>query len=482
MNMKRIPLIALLLASFVLNTLWADEPERVMKAITAGDIFEIVKVLSSPDMEGRLAGTEGYNRAAKWAASQFEDWGLKPVYKTGFLQPFSVAYNETRNVDFSLLLPPKKAGDDDGTVHLTLFEDYGFTLYSGFGDVETEVIFVGFGISEPDLGWDDYAGVDVRGKIVAFIPGFPNLADQDFSKYRVRQPKMDTADRMGARGIIQLSSAVVSGLGRYMERLPNVMVGEKVADLLFHPKGYDFQTVRKLLGDGHPLTFETGVMARLKVEGQHHPNSETYNVVGMIEGSDPALKEEYILFGGHLDHLGPWPALLPGANDNASGSAVVMALARAFSKLSRPPKRSIVFALFSGEEIGLLGSGYMAAHLPGHPSKPILYSNHDVNGVGAQLHISGGLTFPKLYRHIEAVNAQNAIQPDLTAGEISMSGGNSDYASFTAKGIPAYNTAVRGGSGPGAHSPESTIYTITPKIMEDMVRLYFLATYRYANE
>lgn len=201
-------------------------------------------------------------------------------------------------------------------------------------------------------------GISVIKKI---LHGTPQVEGKDFSKYIERHPKLWIAKKKGAAGLLLLQGAVVSGNGDYVEGLPMAMVGEKVWQGLFASRGYNFENVRALCQDGHHLSFSTGVKARLKSRGVPHDSAETFNVVGMIEGRDPVLKQEYIIFGGHLDGIGPWPVLHPGANDNASGSAVVMALAQAFSRLKTPPKRTLVFALFSGEELGLLGSKHMAA-------------------------------------------------------------------------------------------------------------------------
>jgi len=459
----------------------AQEIEKIVNSITAGEIFEIEKILASPEMEGRLAGTEGYNRSARWAAGKFQEWRLKPVYGSDFLQPFTVAYNEMRETSLSLILPVKDSDGKAEVQQLKIYKDFCPTLYSGFAETEAEVVFAGFGITAPELGWDDYSGLDVTGKIVAIMGGVPQVAGKDFAKYSPRQARLVNAQKHRAAGMMLVGRAVVSGNGKYIEGLPMAMVGADVARSLFSLKGYDVQTVESMLRNGQPVSFATGVKARLKSMGRHHGNAVTYNVVGMLEGSDPALKKEYIVFGGHLDHLGPWPVLHPGANDNASGSAVVMGLARAFSQLKVRPKRSVVFALFGAEELGLLGSRHMAANLPADLSKAILMSNHDINGSGNAINVAGGKTYPELYALIEKVNATYKIGATVSAGEISPIDGNSDYAPFLEKGIPAYNTGVRGGSGAGIHTAEDSIYIITPKIMEDIVRLYFAAGYLYAD-
>ena len=481
MKFKRF-VLSLVVLLLILLPVCADEPEGIMKSIKAGDIFEFNKILASPAMQGRLSGTDGYNKAAKWAAAKFKRWGLKPVYGKDFLQPFEVSYNEMRETHFSVVLPAKDKADKPQVLTMEIYKDFCPTLYSGFGQVEADVVFVGFGLTAPELGWDDYRGIDVKGKIVATLHGTPQIKGKDFSKYVERQAKLDSAVKHEAAGLILINRAVVSGSGNYTEGLPMIMVGDKVANLLFKLKGYDIQSVKALLRDGHPLSFETGVKAMIQTIGAHYDKALTFNVVGMFEGSDPELRQEYIIFGGHLDHLGPWPVVHPGASDNASGSAVVMGLAHAFSRLKKRPKRSIVFALFAAEETGLRGSKHMASNLPEFPSKPILMSNHDMNGVGTSLYIAGGKTYPELYEIMLKVNAKYEINPNISGGIISHVGGNSDYAPFLEKGIPAYSTWVRGGQRYGVHTKEDSIYVITPKIMEDIVCLYFMAGYQFANK
>ncbi|NIM58317.1 MAG: M20/M25/M40 family metallo-hydrolase [Candidatus Aminicenantes bacterium] len=466
----------------ILLPVLADEPENVMKSINAGDIFELNKILASPDMKGRLSGTDGYDKAAKWTAAKFKRWRLKPVYGKDFLQPFEVGYNEMRETHFSVILPPKDKEEKPQVLAMEIYKDFCPTLYGGFGQVEADVVFVGFGLTAPELGWDDYRDIDVKGKIVATLHGTPQIEGKDFSKYVERQPKLDSAVKHEAAGLILINRAVVSGSGNYMEGLPMVMVGDKVANLLFKPKGYDIQSVKALLRDGNPLSFETGVKAMIHTIGAHHDKALTFNVVGMLEGSDPELRNEYIIFGGHLDSMGPWPVVHPGASDNASGSAVVMGLAHAFSRLKKRPKRSIVFALFAAEETGLRGSKHMASNLPEFPSKPILMSNHDMNGVGTSVYVAGGKTYPELYEIILKVNAKYKINENISGGTISHIGGNSDYVPFMEKKIPALSTWVRGGQRYGIHTKEDSIYVITPKIMEDIVRLYFVAGYQFANK
>lgn len=474
-------LLHLVILFLVLQPIQADEVENIMKSIEAADIFELNEYLSSPEMKGRLAGTEEYIKAANWVKTKFKEWGLEPVYGD-FLQPFEVSYNETYESAFSLILPAREKEGKPEILEMEIYRDYCPTLYSGFGETEAEVVFSGFGISAPELDWDDYGDIDVRGKIVAILDGIPQVENKDFSKYYPRPYKLKNAKAHKAAGLIILSRAVISGYGTYQEGLPMVMVGDKVAEALFKHKGYDVQSIKALLRDGNSLSFSSGVKARIKVTGLHHPKAATYNVVGLIQGSDLDLKEEYIIFGGHLDGIGPWPRFHPGASDNASGSAVVMKLAHAFSQLKKRPKRSIVFALFGGEERGLLGSRYIVDNPPEFPSRAIFMLNHDMNGVGSGLRIAGGSTYPELYEYLKEVNEKYSINNNISAGEIRQRFGNSDYAPFLEKGIPAYSTWVTGGGRYGVHTEGDSIYVITPKIMEDIVRLYFVAGYLFADK
>jgi hypothetical protein len=483
MKSKCFFLLIVILFLFI-HPLSSDDVEDVLSGIKGGHIFEIIDVLTSPEMGGRLSGTEGYDRAAQFVASKYKEWGLEFVYGDSFLQPFGMAYNEMRETHFSLILPadPKINKGKPVIKEMTIYKDFCPTLYSGFGHVEADVVFVGFGLTAPELDWDDYEGVDVDGKIVATLRGTPKIQGKDFSAYTERTVKLLNAKKHGAAGMILINRAVVSGSGVYVENLPMVMVGDEVANSLFERKGYDVQGLKNSLENGYSFSFPTGIRAKIHAIGAHHPKATTYNVVGKIEGSDPVLKEEYLIFGAHLDHLGPWPIIHPGASDNASGSTIVMELAYAFSRLKIKTKRSLIFALFGAEELGLLGSKHMAAHLPDFPSKPILMVNIDVAGAGTGIRVSGGSTYPELYSLIEKVNEKYNINPNISAGEIFPVGGNSDYAPFLAKGIPAYTSSTSGGQRFGIHTAADSIYIVTPKVMEDMAKLYFLASYIYANK
>ena len=135
-------LVILLLA---LQPIEADELEDIMLSIKAADIFDINEYLSSPEMQGRLVGAEGYNKAGKWVGAKFEEWGLAPVYDDEFFQPFELSYNETHDAAFSITLPDGEGEGESKTLELAMYEEFCPTLYSGFGEVESEVVFAGFG-------------------------------------------------------------------------------------------------------------------------------------------------------------------------------------------------------------------------------------------------------------------------------------------------------------------------------------------------
>jgi len=282
-----------------IHPLPADELEDVMAAIKGGHIFEVINVLTSPEMGGRLSGTEGYDRAAKYVASKYEEWGLEPVYGDSFLQPFGMAYNEMRETHFSLTFPPNPKVNEGKSVvkEMTIYKDFCSTLYSGFGHVEAEVIFVGFGLTAPELEWDDYKGVDVNGKIVATLRGTPRIQEKDFSSYAERTVKLLNAKKHGAAGMILINRAVVSGSGIYVENLPMVMVGNEVANLLFKSKGYEIQSLRASLEDGHHLSFSTGFPCQNQCErrsssqGKHIQRwRENWGFRSCVEGRVPDIR------------------------------------------------------------------------------------------------------------------------------------------------------------------------------------------------
>ena len=229
-----------------------------------------------------------------------------------------------------------------------------------------------------------------------------------------------------------------------------------------------------------PISFPLAARIRLAVASRHFPQAVGYNVVGFIEGSDPKLRRECVVIGGHFDHTGAHMGLLfPGADDNASGSATCMEAGKAFAAAPRKPRRSIVIALFGGEEQGLQGSTWFVDHVPGPFDRIVGMFNFDMTGEGDGLWGAVAAEPDGFRKAIEEADKSVRIVRGL--GIIRGVGvRGSDHAPFFLKGITA---ATLGSNGPhlAYHQTGDTIYRINPDIMADAAKLAFLAAYAWAD-
>lgn len=479
--MKKTAVFCLLIIVFTSFVISADDAERCMNSIDACGLFRTVKYLASPELQGRLSGHEGFNKAAAWAVDKFKEWGIVPVYDD-YYRRFNVDYNDIGENYISLLFPGKD--NMEMMKPLKLMEDYVPELYTGFGEAKAPVVFAGYGITAPQLGWDDYGSLDVKGKIVLVLAGFPPLPGKDFRGFwEDGRHKSVNAKSRGALALIRISFSSIGGVigDRYVEGLPMIRITENAASVFFVKSGMTLKSVKEKIDKGQNITFDTGVSAKLKVDGVHHPVAETYDVVGMIEGSDPKLKNEYILIGAHLDHVGCTPVLFPGADDNASGVAVVMDIAHTFSILKEKPKRSVAFILFAAEERG--GGDAKSSILndmPKYPSDLIWMVNFDMVGVGDTNMVAGADEDPVLFNLMEKVMKEYSIPGRMQAVKNEGFMTRSDHTAFQRRHIPSYGNWTNGEDN-GYHTDRDTIYKITPQIMEDLAKAYFMTVYRYLN-
>jgi hypothetical protein len=473
--------ILIIIFALCFSASYAKDLDESVASISIDGIMKTLEFLTSEECEGRLTGSVGYTKAALWAADEFKKIGALPVYEN-YLQSFGIAYNETGDSSFSIIIPPVKEGDKPETRTFEISKEYMPDLAGGFGEVEAEIVFTGYGTTAPELGWDDYEGIDAKGKIVAAFWGTPDIKGKDFSPYRNNIQRSENAYNHGAVGFILIMGKVMGFCSpNYIENFPQVVTDKTFTDLLFQAKGVDKNTIKALITNGNKVSFATGLKAHIKCNGIHHANATGYNVVAMIPGSDPKLKNEYILFGGHLDHMGKWPFLHPGANDNASGCAIILEIARAFAALDKKPARSVMFVLFGGEEEILNGSKFMVSNLPPEPMKIIYMINIDMNGIGSEMWISGAKTYPDLFPYIEKAKKDYNIMCTINSSASLKGSEISDFAPFLRLGIPTWANWTTGGKGGGYHDANDTIYSITPKIMQDVAKLYFSAVYEYLD-
>jgi Zn-dependent M28 family amino/carboxypeptidase len=344
-----------------------------------------VEFLADDLLEGRATGTRGYDIAAHYVASRFDALGLKPGGKDGWYQdvPFVTATPD----------PARRSGVTINGVRFANNEHViiGPTVVADAIDQTAPAVFVGYGLEDKTLGLDDYAGLDVKGKIVVYLWGTPEGLPSEIAA-TLNDKKSELAVSKGAVGAISIAGPALlkifpwdkivanSGLARMRWIHPDGRVEDPAAALRL--SALIDQTAAEQLFKGSPLDGKIGGLLddkKARPKGFALPNSvrverfgtisktRSANVLGLLEGSDPALKNEVVMLSAHLDHLGIMPGgsgdrIANGAMDNAAGVATMLEAARAFAQGGKRPKRSILFVALTGEEKGLFGSEYLAKY------------------------------------------------------------------------------------------------------------------------
>jgi hypothetical protein len=462
----------------------------VMHSISSHTLFDYVKELTSEKYGGRLTGTPGYNASAEWVISLFKKWGVAPsgdkgTYLQAYPNPYTLVF---KGGELTLNMPVK-----GGIIKKSYkYEDEfipGGT--SGSGEVTAEVVFVGYGITAPELGYDDYKGVDVKGKIVLMdreVPVSPEPDVEVFKKWRpysFHQYKLENAAAKGAKGMIYNYGPIGNPNNSYREGFIYSHAGDAVVSDVFAgtEKTYK-ETVDKIRKELKPQSFATGKVFTIKNVTEHHPEGIGYNVIGILPGSDPKLKEEVIIIGGHLDHLGRCWELMPGANDNASAVAVLLGVAEAMSKCPVKPRRTIMFLAFGGEEQGVIGSEYYCEH-PAFPlHKTIGLVNMDGVGSGDRISASAGKNYPVFWEFIEKNNQKYTHRQLSTNYWANLARPRLDAARFMWKSVPTLSFSTQGFYSPlpTYHTTRDNLSLITPEILEDMAQLLFMAVLDMANQ
>ena len=455
------------------------------RSILPMDAYDICKKISSREFAGRLTGDEGYTGAARWAASRFKEWGLGPAgAEKEYLQAFQSPYTIVDSAEMTLLLHAEgaAAGAAFRELKLKAGDDFMPLLFAASGDTTAGLVFAGWGISAPGLGYDDYEGLDPARKFVLCFRGTPDRDNSAFEEYDQHRTRMNTAKAKGAIGLIYIYDRCnAHPNGDWIDAFMPAMIGERSADSIFAQMHLTCARIREdLARSKRPASFALGSRVHYRVRSRHFSEGVGYNVAGYIEGSDPKLKNECIVIGAHLDHCGSHMGMIfTGADDNASGSSVVMAIAHAYSACAAKPKRSIVFALFGGEEEGLVGSIYYAAHMPGWFTRVDGMFNFDMVGEGEGAGCGYTPEPPELLAALK--DADSYVKTLRDTWEIKHVGvRSSDFAPFFQKGAPCVACSSNGPH-VAYHETGDTIYRINPDILADIARLGFLASYEWAN-
>lgn len=293
---------------------------------------------------------------------------------------------------------------------------------------------------------------------------------------------MKTAHTRGALGIVYIYPQAISNPnGDWIEGFTPVVISEKIADKILANRGVPSETLRKDLEKyRRPISFATGTRMRIAVKSRHVPVGTGYNVAGWLEGADPSLRGEYVVVGAHADHCGTHAGIrFPGANDNASGTAAVMEIARLFTHDPNRPARSVAFVLFGGEEAGLKGSEYFVSRLSDYPGKAAAMINFDMVGAGDGMNCGYSGAVPALETIVREADAQVGTLRSVRAIR-GLGVRGSDYAPFFARGIPCVSFAS---NGPHLeyHMAGDTIYRINPDILADAARLGWATARRLAS-
>lgn len=465
--------LSLILALQLAVVAWAAPPrpaEVANPAITAAEITAHVRYLASPELEGRGSGTPGNDKAADYLAARFRAVGLRPAGEKGsYFQRFPVFTGVTLGERNLLTLQT-----GEGSLRLKVRQDFMPPGFAKNAQVEAPLVFAGYGISQPELGYDDYAGVDVRGKIAIVLRYTPDGDDSGkFGPYAQLTYKALTAREKGAAGLLLVTgpaSAEPENLGRLSAGasatdcgIPVLFVKREHIERLLAEERTGLAELQTAMAHGQPRSFALS-KARAKMRADvRRQIASTRNVLGLLEGSDPARKHEVVVVGAHYDHLGLGgehslaegtdPQVHPGADDNASGTAGVLELAQYFAARRPRPSRTLLFVGFSGEEIGLLGSNYWTKNPTVPLERVVAMVNMDMIGRmrNDTVSVIGAGSSPAWKELLEGVNRSHRLT--LRTGGASGFGG-SDQQSFYARQIPVlfFFTGVH----PDYHRPTDT--------------------------
>ncbi|HCY76802.1 MAG TPA: hypothetical protein DHV28_12850 [Ignavibacteriales bacterium] len=455
-----------------------------LSEINKEDLIKNVGILSSPDFDGRLPGSEGYNKAAQFVANKFAELGLKPAGDEKYFQYLNVEYNKIESPAIF-----KTIVDGDITNYV-LGNDFVLRGFTGSNKFTLPVVFCGYGLSRPYLNYDDYAGVNVKNKIVMVFKQNPTwkINDKDWGTNYPREKSL-VAKKYGAKGILFVSlsneekpqpliGSVMHGEGEQPVDFPQLQISHEAANILLSRTGLKINELQTKIDEKKkPLSINLLTKAVVEVNAKYEKNARTMNVVGLIEGSDPKLKNEYVVIGAHLDHVGSQAGLLfPGANDNASGSAGVLEIAKAFVKNGIKPNRTLLFVLFASEEQGLYGAKHFVDNWKKGYNKIYAMLNMDCIGYGDSIQVGNGKSAPNLWdfaKQIDQTNFKSMVSR-------TWSGGGADATPFHEKGIPSLYF-VTTNSYDHLHLPSDKVETLNPDLYEKLVKLAYLTALEIAN-
>jgi aminopeptidase YwaD len=476
-NLRNFVLLLLIITGAACNTINIDIPE-----ITADELREHVEYLASEDLQGRLPGTPGDLASAEYIRDMMLMWGLDPLCDNG-LQKFDIVASVVPGESCSLSI--------DGLDYVNGKDFHPFSI-SENGNLEAEVIFGGYGFSieTENLKWNDYQDLDVLDKWVMILRADPEVdnAMSNFASFSGDRDKAMLAKDKGAGGVLLVSGEKFDqkdefeGLkkGEFSVGIPVLRISRTLADKILADSEKTIAELELTLNENRkPGSFTTGKT----VNGNSELSQElvnTQNVIMQLPGTDPVLKNQYVIIGGHYDHLGTGGpgsssravdtiAVHYGADDNASGIASMLEMAEKAASLNNN-KRTLIFTAFAAEEMGLLGSKHLVENLPFEADSVNAMINLDMVGrlkENKLLQIGGVGTSPILKDLIYK-------QTDTTFFDLSLSNegyGPSDHSSFYGLDIPVLFIST--GAHLDYHTPFDTPERINYEGMEAITTLVY---------
>jgi Zn-dependent M28 family amino/carboxypeptidase len=441
-------------------------PKAALDSISANRMLQNIKTLSSDEFEGRGPGSRGEERTVDFLTKQFKDIGLEPGNPDGtYIQKVpmvGITPDPNMKLELSAKVPPPQFQRDYVAWTKRVVDT---------ASIDAPLVFVGYGVQAPEYQWDDFKGVDVKGKVLVVLINDPPDPDpkvfggKAMTYYGRWTYKFEKAAEMGAAGCFIIHQTDRAGYpfevvknswgaeqfdlstpDRNMKRVAiEGWMTHDLATALFQASGKDLAALEKLAATRDFKPVDLGVTAKLTVHNKLR-NIDSRNVIGKITGSDPQMKSEYVIYTAHWDHFGIGPEvngdkIYHGAADNASGVAALLEMARAYKQLPKPAKRTVLFMSVTGEEQGLLGSRYYAEH-PLYPNaKTMLDVNMDgMNTLGKTKDIimigRGQSTLDELVD--AAVHEQGrVVKPDPESEKGFFY--RSDHFSFAKQGVPAFD-------------------------------------------
>jgi hypothetical protein len=468
------------------------------RGLSATEYFKHVSFLASDDLKGRGNGTPELQRASEYIANQFRTLGLKPAGDKGtYFENFQITTGTAYGSHNALTIDSRK---------LTIDADFEPLSISLPAQIDGPLAFAGYGISAPDLQWDDYMGLDVKGKVVLVLRHEPQEMDpnsrfdgKNMTSHATYMNKAINARQHGARAVLFITdpnnhpedkdtmSAAMRDIGADDSGIVALRITRAAVAPIFEKAGRSISNVQQEMDDNFkPQSFDLKSSVHLAMDISRIRKT-IHNVMAALPGTDSQLRNEWVVVGAHYDHLGLGDehSLAPsqigqihhGADDNASGTAGVLEFARLASLHKQAFKRSILFMTFAGEENGLLGSNYFVNHPTVPLSSIVGMINMDMIGRVTNNHVNvlGVGTSPEFKSWIEEFNKTIGLQVNFSASGHD----GSDHISFDGKHIPIM--FFFSGLHSDYHRPSDTADKINSEGAVSVLALVAMSAERLAN-